>query len=108
MEDTQDLNFLASVSGLRVHAVEKGVWMDGDGAKFPGQMGDQVVPDPVHPGIDDQPVCSRFNFVDQPVGCRRRGHAGEVPPDLDQVLLGGERSDHLSTGVFHSVGELRP
>ena len=70
MQDTHDLNFLAPVSGLRVHAVEKGVRMGGDGAKFAGQIGDQVASDPVHPGIDDQPVCSCFNLVHEPVGCR--------------------------------------
>ena len=108
MKDAQDLNFLVPVSGLRVHSVEKGVGMGGDGAKFAGQIGDQVVPDPVHPGIDDQPVCRRLNLVDQTVGCRRRGHVGEVSPDVDKVLLGGERPDHLSTGVLHIVGGLRP
>ena len=36
MKDAQDLNCLVPVSGLRVHAVEKGVGMDGDGAKFAG------------------------------------------------------------------------
>jgi hypothetical protein len=108
MKDTQDLNFLVPVSGLRVHAVEKGVGMSGDGAKFAGQIGNQVAPDPVHPRIDDQPVCRRFNLVHKPVGCRRRGHASEVAPDLDKVVLGGGRPDHFSMGVNHIVGGLRP
>ena len=68
MEDAQDLDFHVPVSGSRVHAVEQGVRMGRDGAKIAGQIGDQVVPDPVHPGIDDQPVCRRFDLVDQTVG----------------------------------------
>src|SRR3954463_6407810 len=107
MEDAQDLDFLVPVSGSRVQSVEQRVGMGGGGAKFAGQIGDQVVPNPVHPGIDDQPVCRRFNLVDQTVGCRRRGQVGEVSPDLDKVLLGGERPDYLSTGVLYIVGGLR-
>src|SRR3982751_4661005 len=70
MNNAQDLNFLVPMSGLRVHTVEKGVGGGGNGAKFAGQIGDQVASDPVHPGIDDQPVCSCFNLVHEPVGCR--------------------------------------
>ena len=67
MKDTQDLNFLVLVSGLRVHAVEEGVGMGGGGAKFTGQIGDQVAPDTVHPGIDYKPVRSRINLVHKQV-----------------------------------------
>ena len=77
MEDAQDFDFLVPVSGTRVHSVEKCAGMGGGGAKFAGQIGDQVVPDPVHPGIDDQPVCGCLNLVDQTVGCRRRGHVAK-------------------------------
>ena len=105
MKDTQDLNFLASVSGSRVHAVEQGVGMGGGGAKFAGQIGDQVVPNPVHPGIEDQPVCHRFNLVDQPVGGRWRGHAGEVPQiSIRSCWAGSDQITSLRAGSILPAG----
>ena len=36
MDDAQDFDFLVPVSGSRVHSVEQGVRMGGDGAKVAG------------------------------------------------------------------------